>query len=123
MIVKNNLPFSIVDDFYFNDFINFIRPSVQIPSSKTVRKLIFKTYEKYQNNIAKELPENVEGTLMLDDWTCISHNHFCGYTFKAPLQKVINVGLVEKDHNLLYGDGIAVEIKEVKLKIVLLKNR
>jgi hypothetical protein len=61
-IISNNLPFSLVDNKVFRNMLKYLNPSVRIrqtvPSSHTIRRIIYQKYKKHHHTIINFLAAN-----------------------------------------------------------------
>ncbi|KAF2896786.1 hypothetical protein ILUMI_09389 [Ignelater luminosus] len=80
-IVKNYLPFQIVESDYFKKFVNELNPGYQLPSRKTVSKVLLPQYY----NMTKERVFNKLKTaeaicLTTDGWTSVANESYLAVT-------------------------------------------
>jgi Protein of unknown function (DUF 659) len=70
-IYSCNLPFNIMENEEFRDFVSTMRPSFEIPSHETIGcSLLNKTFEEIQDNVRNELQGKMV-TLLQDGWSTL----------------------------------------------------
>lgn len=91
MIVKNYLPFTIVESDSFRTFIQELSPSYMPPSRKTLSNaLLLKYYNIVRENVAKVLREAEYIALTTDAWTSSSHQQYVSVTAHFIINTNIN---------------------------------
>lgn len=81
MIVKNYLPFTIVESDSFRAFIKELCPSYVVPSRKTLSKVLLqKFYNIVREDVTKLLGQAEYIALTTDAWTSASHNQYVAVT-------------------------------------------
>lgn len=86
LIVLDLQPLSIVEDTGFRALINYLDPKYNIPSRKTVKKLIENAYNEKKCRIQEELAEASDVSVTTDTWSSMNKDHFlsttCHFTTK-----------------------------------------
>lgn len=81
MIVKNYLPFSIVENDAFMAFTHELCPSYSAPTRKTVSNgLLQKYYNTLKENVENVLAQAEYVALTTDSWTSASHEQYVAVT-------------------------------------------
>jgi len=99
MIVKDNLPFCIVEKEGFQTFVNTLLPLYKIPSRKSITHLIEEKYELLSNMIKAQFSELKYLSLTTDIWTeSLNTKSFLGLTVHYLVKeqhKSVTIGVVE----------------------------
>ena len=103
---QNNIPFTVLENKYFKDFISFLNPNFDLPSSQTLTdKLIPEKFLETKLKIKKILESIESVNLDLDIWSnktgfsFLSINiHFIDQNFELN-NFLLDLVPLEKDHN------------------------
>ncbi|RXM35974.1 Protein canopy-1, partial [Acipenser ruthenus] len=89
VIVKDLRPISLVEGTAFNDLIQFLEPSYQVPSRKYFTQLIEKKYSATADVIKRELATAFSIALTTDIWTIIATEAYLSVTDNEDYQSNI----------------------------------
>jgi hypothetical protein len=80
-VTENNRPANIINDHELHDLLMAGRPSIDLPSNKTISRDINASFEKCQERIAKLLQEHPSHLhFATDTWTSPNHHVFIAWT-------------------------------------------
>jgi hypothetical protein len=80
-IICDLQPFSVVDNSYFREFINYFCPRYIVPERHQIKDLIIKRYNARRTKIINDL-DQIEGrcSLTADMWTSMNREAYLGIT-------------------------------------------
>jgi len=118
-IVKNNLPFRIVEDDAFREMILSHNANAKVMSNKKVKNIII-TLEQKMRDAAVASMKGQSVCLTLDHWTSKAHHNYTGVTahFIDPGWKAHNMSLGIFLHE---GPSTAIDLERSFLKLCLEK--
>ena len=76
LIARNNLPFTLMEDEIFQEFLHSLNPNFELVSANAMKNRLVKSYVMYKEVIANTInqPGNGKPSFSTDLWT--SPNHF-----------------------------------------------
>ena len=80
LILLDLQPLSVVEDTGFRALINYLDPKYNIPSRKTVKKLIKNAYNERKCRIQEELAAASDISITTDTWSSVNKDHFLSTT-------------------------------------------
>ena len=112
MVASANLPFNIVENKEFIDFIHFLRPAFQIPKRHAiVDNLMPELYNEIHTEVMKHVEKANTLSLVTDGWSNIRGDSIVGYVVTTPQP------LFWKCHNITNeihtGEFIASKLEEI----------
>ena len=80
LIIKKDLPFSLIDDKHFNDLIKYLCPGQELISRRTMKTIANKFQEQQKLLIQRINLNSSKYSLTLDAWTSKNRLAFLGIT-------------------------------------------